>query len=107
MDKEPVSCIFIQAGKLLNDTEIKDFIIGVAEAANKLEITLYGFAYEAGKGFYIVGPRDELEKLKNPVQDFDFTQYIKENSYNKNVRLFLYDFSGEKLVLNEMIKSPI
>lgn len=97
-----------KAGKLLNDKEIKDFIIGIAEAANELKIVLYGFIYQAGKGFYTVGPLEELHKFKNKnIEAFDFAQYLKENSDNPNIRIFLYDLSNEnKLVLNEMVKSP-
>ena len=111
MDKIICGRIFTEAGKagkLLNDKEVEDFIIGIEEAANELEIVLYGFIYQAGKGFYTVGPLEELHKFKNKnIETFDFAQYLKENSDNSNIRIFLYDLSNEdKLVLNEMVKSP-
>jgi len=61
--------------------QIQDFIIGCTQGLFELEIFFNGFYYEPNEGIYLVGPRSELEKVKNEngVEDFDFSAYINAN----------------------------
>ena len=106
LDNTQCARIFTRAERPLSDKELKDFIIGIAQGTYELGIFLYGFIYKAGIGIYTIGPREELEKLRNPIEDFDFEKYIREyNDDDKTTRLFLYTFrdDGER-VLSEMVK---
>lgn len=71
--------ILCKAKNKLELNQIRDFVIGCTKGLFDLEIVFNGFYYVPGAGIYLVGPREELEKVKNknPIEDFDFEAYIR------------------------------
>lgn len=70
--------LLTKAGNKLELQQIRDYVIGCTQGLFKLEVFFNGFYYEPGIGIYLVGPRPELEKVKNKngIEDFDFSEYI-------------------------------
>lgn len=69
--------IITKAPKDLSIEQVEEFIIPMFEGLLELEIPIYGFGYEPEEGIFVIGPREELEKLRNTnIEDFDFRYYI-------------------------------
>ena len=77
--------------KKLDLQKIRDFVIGCTQGLFDLEVFFNGFYYVPGTGIYLVGPRTELEKVKNgnPIEDFDFKSYIYSHP---NERIWVMDW---------------
>lgn len=83
--------VLTKCNKPLTQKQIEDFAIGVFSACYDLHVMLYGFDYEEGVGIYSIGPRAELEKMKNTnIEDFDLEDYIKNS---KKELFWLADWS--------------
>ena len=73
--------IIIQAPNNLTTKEVEKFILPVFQGLLDSEIPIYGFGYEPDEGIFIIGPREELEKLRNnTIEDFDFINYIQHTN---------------------------
>ena len=73
--------IITKAPNNLTTKEVEYFILPIFQGLLDLQIPVYGFGYEPNEGIFVVGPREELEKLKNDnIEDFDFIDYIKNTN---------------------------
>jgi len=89
-----------KAERELTLQQIRDFVVGCTQGLFELEIFFNGFCYEPGVGIYLVGPRTELEKVKNSngIEDFDFEKYIKETDDRFWVMDWTTDINDPKLL---------
>lgn len=96
--------VLSKAEKPLTQEEIEKFIVSVFSACYELHVLLYGFDYEEGVGIYTIGPREELEKMKNTnIEDFDFETFVKTT--DKEL-IWLADWSDPfNPILNRMYKN--
>ena len=71
--------ILMKAPRELDFKCIQNIIIGCTEGLCNLQIFFHGFYYKPHVGIYLVGPYEELEKVKNTngIENIDFSNYIK------------------------------
>lgn len=72
--------LLVQSEKPLTQKQIEDFVIGSFSALVELKILIYGYIYVQNEGIYIIGPVEELQKVRSPSAyldtNFDFEKYI-------------------------------
>lgn len=74
--------LLVKSTKPLTIKEVEDFVIGSFSALVELNVLIYGYTYTPGEGIYILGPIEELTRVKSPTatleENFNFEKYIDD-----------------------------